>query len=167
LVPAKGDLSGLSHSHDATPLTPYPPKSTQILMLIITRSSPQPVKAKNPASRSSIQHFPFSHDPYVNLPVLGMGMTGIIYELGEDRVVKKARKSQLSDAGNAEYMNKINQQTLENESQVFKRLGSCEGIIHYFQISQYGIELARAQDDLESYMKTHPEPEIALKSNGF
>jgi serine/threonine protein kinase len=92
-----------------------------------------------------------------------MGMTGIIYELGKDRVVKKARQSQLSDAGNAEYMNTINQQTLENESQVFKRLGKCEGIIPYFQISQYGIELARAQDDLESYMKTHPEPEIALK----
>ncbi|KAB8264945.1 kinase-like domain-containing protein [Aspergillus pseudonomiae] len=118
---------------------------------------------QSPDGQSSIRQFPFAHDPYIGLPVLGVGMTGIVYESGQDRVVKKARQLQLPDAGDAEYMNKINQQTLENEIEVLERLGSCEGIIPYFKISQYGIELARAQEDLESYLETHPECEDTLK----
>lgn len=93
-------------------------------------------------------------------------MTGIVYKLGEDRVVKKAKRSQLreaGDAGDAEYMNKVNQETLENEIQVFQRLGNYKGFIPCFRTSQYGIELACAQDDLESYIENHPEPEISLK----
>lgn len=110
-----------------------------------------------------IQHSLFTHDPYLGLPVIGAGMTGVIYEIGEGRVVKKAKQSQLRDAGDAEYMNEINQKILENEIQVFERLGSCEGIIPYFRISQYGIELARAQEDLETYLENCPEREDTLK----
>ncbi|KAF3484174.1 serine/threonine protein kinase [Arthroderma uncinatum] len=54
---------------------------------------------------------------------------------------------------------------LENEIQVFKRLGCHKGIIHCYKTSQYGIELARAQEDLESYLGNSPEPEDSLKVN--
>lgn len=110
-----------------------------------------------------IQHPTFTDDPYLNLPVIGIGMTGIVYEIGETRVVKKAKQSQLRDAGDAEYMTEMNQKILENEIQVFKRLGTREGIIPHFNISRYGIELARAQADLETYLETHPEREDMLK----
>lgn len=90
-------------------------------------------------------------------------MTGIVYVIGEDRVVKKAKQSRLPNAGDAAYMNEINQKTLENEIQVFKRLGNWEGIIPHFTISQYGIELARAQADLETYIENSPEREDTLK----
>ncbi|GAA91194.1 hypothetical protein AKAW_09308 [Aspergillus luchuensis IFO 4308] len=62
-------------------------------------------------------------------------------------------------------MNQINQQTLDNEIQVFQRLGSHKGIISCFQISQCGIELALAQDNLESYLETYPEHDNSLKTN--
>ncbi|PLB53294.1 hypothetical protein P170DRAFT_404306 [Aspergillus steynii IBT 23096] len=90
-------------------------------------------------------------------------MTGVVHEIGEGRVVKKAKQSQLRDAGDAEYMNEVNQKILENELLVFERLGSHEGIIPCFQTSRYGIELARAQDDLECYLEKHPEREDTLK----
>lgn len=107
----------------------------------------------------------FSHDPYLGLPVVGNGLTGIILQMGDGRAVKKAkqyRPGQLQDPEDVEYMNQINQQTLENEIQVFERLGSYKGIIPYFQTSQYGIELALAQGNLESYLETYPECDNSL-----
>lgn len=125
---------------------------------------PPTIKPGSPTSQpDDIQHSPLTHDPYLNLPVIGAGMTGVVYEIGEGRVIKKAKQSQLRDAGDAEYMNEINQKILENEIQVFKRLGRYEGIIPYFKISQYGIELARAQEDLEIYLENYPEREDTLK----
>lgn len=138
------------------------------------QSLPQPIKSQpieppNPAScldnslDSPLPLTTSTHDPYLDLPVIGIGMTGIVHEIGEDRVVKKAKKSQLRDAGDAEYMNKMNQEILENEIQVFKRLDNGEGIIPCFRLSQYGIELVRASEDLESYLENHPERENTLK----
>ncbi|KAM5462372.1 hypothetical protein MauCBS54593_008037 [Microsporum audouinii] len=112
------------------------------------------------------QRSPFSHDPYIGLPIIGNGMTGIVLKMGERRAVKKAKKyppGSFDDPKDIEYINKINQQTLENEIQVFERLGSYEGIIPYFQTSQYGIELALAEGDLESYLDTCAEREDSLK----
>ncbi|RDW89988.1 uncharacterized protein DSM5745_01763 [Aspergillus mulundensis] len=102
-------------------------------------------------------------DPYLNLPVIGTGMTGTIYDLGNGRVVKKAKQSHLRDPGDAEYMNEINRKTLENEAQIFQRLDGGQGTIPCFQVSPHGIELARAEDDLESYLETHPEREDSFK----
>ncbi|OGM47845.1 hypothetical protein ABOM_003283 [Aspergillus bombycis] len=93
---------------------------------------------------------PRSHDPYLGLPVIGNGMTG--YQPGP-----------LQDREDVEYLNEINQQTLENEIRVLERLGSYQGIITYFRTSKYGIELALAQGNLESYLETHPERENPLK----
>ncbi|KNG90120.1 hypothetical protein ANOM_002065 [Aspergillus nomiae NRRL 13137] len=109
---------------------------------------------------------PHFHDPYLGLPEIGNGMTGVILQLGEDRAVKRAKQYQpgyLPDREDVEYMNDINQQTLENEIWVFERLRSYEGIIPSFRISKYGIELALAQGDLESYLETSPERENSLK----
>lgn len=108
----------------------------------------------------------FLHDPYIGLPVIGTGMTGIIFQLGEDRVVKKAKQYQsqpLQNHDDTEYINGINQQVLEKEIRAFERLGSYKGIIPCFQTSQYGIELALAQGDLESYLENYPEREDSFK----
>lgn len=69
----------------------------------------------------------------------------------------------LQKCGDVEYMNDINQQTLDNEAQVFQRLGNHEGIITHFRTSQYGIELALAQENLESYLETYPERDDSVK----
>lgn len=70
----------------------------------------------------------------------------------------------LQNCGDVEYMNDINQQTLDNEAQVFQRLGNHEGIINHFRTSQYGIELALAQENLESYLETYPERDDSVKN---
>lgn len=117
-------------------------------------------------SRSTLP--PYLCDLYLGLPVIGNGMTGIILKLGEGRAVKKAKQYQLGQLQNpedVEYINKINQQNLDNEIQVFQRLGSYKGIIPFFQTSQYRIELALAQENLESYLETCPESENSLKSS--
>lgn len=114
----------------------------------------------------STQISPLSHDPYLDLPVIGIGMTGLVLEMGEDRVVKIPKHYEpehYHDREETEYVNEINQQTLRNEIQVFERLGNYKGIIPCFKTSQYGIEQARAQGDLESYLETSPEPEDLLK----
>ncbi|PYI11099.1 hypothetical protein BO78DRAFT_359581 [Aspergillus sclerotiicarbonarius CBS 121057] len=109
---------------------------------------------------------PLLHDPYVGLPVIGTGMTGMLLQMGEDRAVKTAKQYQLGrpqDREDMEYMNEVNQQILQNEILAFERLGSYKGLIPCFRTSQYGIELALAQGDLESYLETYPEPEDSLK----
>lgn len=106
------------------------------------------------------------HDPCLDLPVISFGMTGIIYALGDDRVVKKAKRYGLEHCrsrADAEYLSEINQHSLKNEVEVFKRLGSHRGIIPCFRTSQYGIELARAQGDLEYYLETNAEPDPSFK----
>ncbi|KAL2867714.1 uncharacterized protein BJX67DRAFT_352132 [Aspergillus lucknowensis] len=85
------------------------------------------------ANKRPESQYPMSQGPYLGLPTIGNGMTGIVFKLEESRVVKKAKQylpGSLPDPAHVEYINQINQQTLENEIQVFKRLGSHEGIIH-------------------------------------
>ncbi|KIA75586.1 hypothetical protein HK57_00645 [Aspergillus ustus] len=45
-----------------------------------------------------------SHDPYLGFGVLGIGMTGVVVDIAEGRVVKEAKQSQLPDRRDAEYM---------------------------------------------------------------
>ncbi|KAK1144955.1 hypothetical protein N8T08_004670 [Aspergillus melleus] len=141
-------------------------REAQDLQTIKTRSEyPLNSQTGMPGQSGSTQ-FQFTNDPYSDLPVIGTGMTGIVLDMVDGRVVKKAKKyqpGQLDDPDDLEYMNEINQQTLENETQIFKRLGSHKGIIPYFQTSQYGVELARAEEDLESYLATNAEPKNSLK----
>ncbi|RAH75465.1 uncharacterized protein BO66DRAFT_445257 [Aspergillus aculeatinus CBS 121060] len=115
---------------------------------------------------STTQHCLLSNDPYINLPVMGIGMTGVIHEVGQDRVVKKAKRHHpgpTRDPEDTEYLNEINRETLKNEIDVFERLGRHQGIIPCYRTSHYGIELARAQEDLESHLNEYPEREDALK----
>ncbi|KAL4867937.1 hypothetical protein BDV12DRAFT_209498 [Aspergillus spectabilis] len=90
--------------------------------------------------------FSFSHDPYFGLPGIGIGLTGLIYDMGEDRERR-------------EYINEMNRHFLENEFKIYERLGNYKGIIHCFRTSMDGIELAFAQDNLESNRGTQPEPD--------
>lgn len=105
-------------------------------------------------------------EPYRGCPIIGTGMTGFVLEIGEDRVVKIPKRyepEQYHNREDMEYVNEMNQQILQNEIQVFERLGNFEGIIPCFKTSQYGIELARAQGDLESHLQNSPEPDDLLK----
>lgn len=110
-------------------------------------------------SSSRIERTKRQESPYVNLPVIGIGMTGLIYRINEDRVVKVAKIYPLEnlsepDRGNTEYTNEINRETLKHEISVYERLGKHRGIISCFELSEYGIERAFArQDNLESYIK--------------
>lgn len=107
-----------------------------------------------------------SNNPYAGFPIIGIGMTGIVLDMGDGRVVKTPKQyppESYKNAGNAEYMNEIKQQTLQNEIKVFERLGHHKGIIHCFKVSEQGIELAAAESDLETYLETHPKPENSLK----
>ncbi|KAK2809220.1 hypothetical protein FQN50_004056 [Emmonsiellopsis sp. PD_5] len=122
--------------------------------------------SKCPEESQSTQISPLSHDPYLHLPVIGIGMTGLVLEMGKDRVVKipkRYKPEHYHDREEMEYINEINRQTLQNEILVFERLGNYKGIIPCFKTSQYGIELARAQGDLESHLESTPEPEDLLK----
>lgn len=100
----------------------------------------------------------------------GYGMTGYILQLDEDRVVKVAKTYALdvyvgtSSFENMEYINEINRTTLENEIDIYQRLGHHKGIICCLQTSNYGIELAFAkQGNLEDYIRAQPEPPESLK----
>ncbi|EXJ84799.1 serine/threonine protein kinase [Capronia epimyces CBS 606.96] len=63
-----------------------------------------------------------------------------------------------------EYINEINRRTLENEIQIYQRLGHHDGIISCLGTSNYGIELAFAkQGNLEDYIQAQPEPQESLK----
>ncbi len=71
----------------------------------------------------------FTDDPYIVPPVIGNGLIGIVLKMGKGRAVKKAKQLStrvLLDPGDVEYMNKIVQETLENEFQIFRRLGSTK-----------------------------------------
>jgi hypothetical protein len=50
-------------------------------------------------------HPPLNDNPYLDLPAIGIGMTGLVCYLDESRVVKKPRESQLPDPRHTEYMN--------------------------------------------------------------
>ncbi|KAJ5249291.1 kinase-like domain-containing protein [Penicillium chermesinum] len=113
------------------------------------------------------ENFPF--DPYVDLAVVGIGMTGIVFKIDDYRVVKKAKVYALENLTeperlNAQYMNEINTSTLLHETQVYKRLGYNKGIVSCTCISPYGIELEFSkQGDLQSYIECRTEPPRSVK----
>lgn len=108
-------------------------------------------------------------NPYMGLGVIGMGMTGRILRLDENRVVKVAKVYSLEadaveDRDFMEQVNEINRETLKREKSVYERLGNHNGIITCLKASDDGIELAFAkQGDLESYIETTPEPHESVK----
>ncbi|KAL4875077.1 hypothetical protein BJY04DRAFT_211563 [Aspergillus karnatakaensis] len=128
---------GLFRSQQA----PAPPNS---------QSQPQGAEPPLPAS---------THDPYQGLPLIGNGLTGYILNLGDSRAVIVAKKYDPGSFSTAQVLSEMNQEILENEINVYKRLGTHPGIIPYYRISSHGIELPLAQGDLESYLETYSEPE--------
>jgi serine/threonine protein kinase len=109
-------------------------------------------------------------NPYANLGVIGIGMTGLVLKLDEKWAVKVAKVYSLDQytgtaRSNTEYINEINKEALKNERNIYERLGSHKGIIPCFKASDHGIELEFAdQGDLESYIETAPEPPESLKT---
>ncbi|MCJ1253633.1 hypothetical protein MMC24_001445 [Lignoscripta atroalba] len=124
-----------------------------------------------PATPSkSYPHSDQDVDPYAGLGMVGIGMTGLILKLDEDRVVKVAKVYPLDhysehDRSNMEYIHDINRETLKHEKSIYERLGNHKGIIHCFKASDYGIELAFAkQGNLETYIKTNTAPHESFKT---
>lgn len=109
-------------------------------------------------------------NPYVGHAVVGIGMTGLILKLDDNRVVKIAKVYSLDhyvghDRANMEYINDINRRTLKHERSIYERLGNHQGIITCFKASHYGIELAFAkQGNLETYIETSTEPHEIFKT---
>ncbi|KAI9798614.1 MAG: hypothetical protein M1825_005312 [Sarcosagium campestre] len=135
---------------DPTPLPP--PPSTQ----------PTYVVANPPRRRSN---------PYERTTLIGAGMTGLIHELDDDRVVKLPHthgpESYPDHLEEMEYINNCRYETLDLEGRIYERLGPHPGIITCYKTSRHGIELAWAKEgDLERYIKiTAPAPDDALKVN--
>lgn len=64
-----------------------------------------------------------------------------------------------------EHLNEINAEALHNEIEIYKRLGSHQGILQVFQLSEESIEMAYAKEgSLPEYIKIHNEPTDALKA---
>ena len=50
------------------------------------------IEPMNIPEQSSSTLPPFPHDPYLGLPVIGNGLTGVVLKMGEGRALKKARR---------------------------------------------------------------------------
>ncbi|KAF2460516.1 hypothetical protein BDY21DRAFT_335622 [Lineolata rhizophorae] len=105
----------------------------------------------------------------VGLGAVGVGLTSLILRLDKGRVIKVPKTFTADDfprrdVDYVEYMNDINREALELEQRIYKRLEDHLGIIRCMKMSSNGIELAFAKEgDLESYIKTNPEPHDHLK----
>lgn len=63
------------------------------------------------------------------------------------------------DSATMFYINRGNIEALKNEAEVYKRLGKHDGIIKFFQATEYTIELLFAnQGDLQEYIQQKPQP---------
>lgn len=109
-------------------------------------------------------------NPYTSLGMVGLGLTGLILYLSEGRVVKVPKTFVVDDfpgqdSAYVEYINDANRENLKNERSIYERLGNHKGIITCLKASDFGIELAFAeQGDLETYIKNNVEPHASLKT---
>ncbi|KEF57084.1 uncharacterized protein A1O9_07274 [Exophiala aquamarina CBS 119918] len=100
-----------------------------------------------------------------------MAFMAIFFQLDRDRVVKVAKAYPLdpnatnSSLADTEYVNDINRKSINNEVEVYKRLGRHKRIKSCLQTTSYGIELAFANEgNLHDYINTKPEPLQSLKT---
>ncbi|WEW60253.1 hypothetical protein PRK78_005738 [Emydomyces testavorans] len=93
------------------------------------------------------------------LPLVGLGMSSLVFKLGDDRVLKIPKTYPEEGNPNTAYTNETNINALANEANIYRRLGQHEGILQCFQITEHSIELAFAnQGDLMKYMEKNPQP---------
>jgi hypothetical protein len=93
------------------------------------------------------------------LPLIGLGMFSLVFKLGDDRVLKIPKTYPEEGDPYIAHTNETNIHALTNEANVYRRLGQHEGILQYFRITEYSIELAFAnQGDLMKYMEKNPPP---------
>ncbi|KKZ63261.1 hypothetical protein EMCG_02381 [[Emmonsia] crescens] len=93
------------------------------------------------------------------LPVIGVGMSSLVFKLGDDRVLKRPKTYPEEGNPNIAYTNETNIDALTKEAKIYKRLEQHKGILQCFQNTKYSIELALAnQGDLMKYMKINAQP---------
>ncbi|EHY51878.1 uncharacterized protein HMPREF1120_00101 [Exophiala dermatitidis NIH/UT8656] len=114
----------------------------------------------------TLPHLLLDKDPYTDLGAVGLGMTGYILGIDDDRVVKVAKTYPVENSEDffMEHVNESNREALVTEIEIYQRLGRHEGIIHCFQTTNFGIEMVFAkQGDLETYINSNPEPTEPFK----
>lgn len=90
-----------------------------------------------------------------NLELIDLGGHGSIYRISEFRVIKVPRSNP---------PDQLDTYTLQNEVQVYQRLGSHRGIIHCFNATNNSIELTFAnQGNLHDYIHGNPMPSEAVR----
>ncbi|OJD24851.1 serine/threonine protein kinase [Blastomyces percursus] len=93
------------------------------------------------------------------LPLIGLGMSSLVFKLGDDRVLKRPKTYPEDGDLDTAYTNQTNIDALTNEADIYRRLGQHEGILQCFQITEHSIELAFAnQGDLMKYMENNAQP---------
>ncbi|PGG97286.1 serine/threonine protein kinase [Helicocarpus griseus UAMH5409] len=93
------------------------------------------------------------------LELVGLGMSSLVFKLGDDRVLKRPKTYPEEGNPNTAYTNETNIDALKNEANVYRRLGYHEGILQCYHITDYSIELAFAnQGDLMKYMERNAKP---------
>lgn len=99
-----------------------------------------------------------------SMPILGLGRFGCVFKSVEGRVVKKPKTYPEVNDPDVACINEANVICFRNEANVYKRLGRHKGILQYFRISEYSIELAFAnQGDLFIYMRENSQPTEAIR----
>ncbi|KAI9777431.1 MAG: hypothetical protein M1816_004721 [Peltula sp. TS41687] len=107
---------------------------------------------------------------YTSLGVVGLGLASRILYLNEHCVVKVPKTYAVNDfpgrdSDYVECINGANRESLQRERSIYERLGHHKGIITCFKASDFGIELAFAeQGNLEAYIKNNLEPHASLKT---
>ncbi|PGH21453.1 serine/threonine protein kinase [Polytolypa hystricis UAMH7299] len=98
------------------------------------------------------------------LLLIGLGMFSLVFQLGDDRVLKRPKTYPEEGNPDTAYMNETNIDALVNEGNVYRRLGQHKGILQCFQITEHSIELAFAnQGDLMKYIEQNPPPTDKLR----
>jgi hypothetical protein len=98
--------------------------------------------------------------------LVGNGSFGLVWQISKDRVAKVPKSYREDDPEDdpetsraIAHSNWVNRAEIQNEKEVFERLGSYDGIIQCFKATNEMIELAFAnQGDLSTYMQTKPPP---------
>ncbi|KAF9887413.1 hypothetical protein FE257_010268 [Aspergillus nanangensis] len=92
----------------------------------------------------------------ISTPLVGSGTFGYVFRISTDRVLKVPKAyPEPEDA----YINSVNLEDIQNEGNIYKRLGVHSGILRCFSVCDNSIELAFAnQGSLLHYMRETPIP---------
>lgn len=107
--------------------------------------------------------------PSSSKDILGFGKTGVVLRYGE-HALKIARVEDVASLPDdqrdwVQASNEMNCDALCNEIEIYRQLGSHQGIVQIFDLSGESIEMAYAKEgSLERFIKRRAEPPDSLKA---